>query len=202
MKLLKFIPSALIPLSLLASTAKAQDYRKEIVDNASILYPTNGAMRSQYISLENVSAKLFTDFHSNHEFSNKIITQIKTFCIKKHPYSMQRRLEEMQTQLASYKSYKNELWAKGVDDKAKNKIMTIASILMGEDYEMKYSWALAEAQAYKALALLSSDTTQAQKKWPNSYQSQILEIVNLHPGTPMPTKSPKQHVILQFVGNK
>ena len=86
-----------------------------------------------------------------------------------------------------------------MEDEEKDKIMAVATALSGDDYEMRHLWALAEADALQLLSLLAFDTTAAQKKWPNSYQSQLQETLGIRPGTPMPVKRPKNTATVQVV---
>ena len=197
--MVKTIPYMIASISLFVSTANAEGYKKTVIKTSQLIYPSASPIREQYIQSERANGRVFETFHPTQFINKELLTKFKEFCIKKHPFSMDHRLQEMQIQLASYKAYTEATWAAGLDDEEKDKIMAVATALSGHDYEMRHQWALAEADALQRLSLFSFDTTAAQKKWPNSDQSQLQETLGIRPGTPMPTKRPKNNVSIQFV---
>ena len=199
MNIVKTIPYIIASISLFVNTANAEDYKKTIIETSQLIYPSASPIREQYIQSERANGRIFERFHPTPLINKALITKFKEFCIKKHPFSMDHRLQEMQIQLASYKAYTEATWAAGLEDQEKDKIMAVAAALSGDDYEMRHLWALAEADALQRLSLLSFDTTAAQKKWPNSYQSQLQETLGIRPGTPMPAKRPKNTTTVQVV---
>jgi len=138
MNIVKTIPYIIASISLFVNTANAEDFRKTTIATARLIYPTSSAVRDQYISAEKANGRLFETFHPNHFINKALLMKFKSFCIKKHPFSMDHRLQEMQIQLASYKAYTEAAWAAGLEDEEKDKIMAVAAALSGDDYEMRH----------------------------------------------------------------
>lgn len=195
-KIKTILPVAALTM-LLVSTANADEATRTILNTARLIYPSDSYLRGQYEIREKIGAELFRDIRPTPIVKSEIVSRLKAFCIKKHPYSMENRTQEMQNQLAACQFYLKGDWAEGLNDKQKNKIMNVAMLLIGDDYEMRYEWAFAEAEAFKRLSLLTVDTSAAQKKWPNSYQSQLHEALGIRPGVSMPIKSSRQRLLLE-----
>jgi hypothetical protein len=54
-------------------------------------------------------------------------------------------------------------------------------MLWDGDYSAQYKYAISEANAYRRLQKISFSKTAAVKKYPNSYKSQLFEVMGIRP---------------------
>lgn len=177
-----------ILLSGLLQQSRADEYMKTIREVAMLYFPNNKTFRDDYIFREEEAAEVFRNYAGTPQVPEEVINGLKNLCILRYPFSMTSRTMEMQAQLASYQFLQRNDWAVDLPDDAKDKILAVGEMMLGLDYEQRHQWAVAEALAFKRLGKISFEKSAAQKKWPNSYQSQLIEVLSIRPGTALPQR--------------
>ena len=90
--MVKTIPYIIASISLFVNTANAEDYRQTVIKTSKLIFPSSSPLRDQYIQAERAHGKVFETFHPTQFINKELLTKLKALCIKKYPFSMDRRL--------------------------------------------------------------------------------------------------------------
>lgn len=170
------------------SYSNADDFNQIIIETSVIYYPSDREFRNEYVDAERKDGQTFHNYAPTADVPNSVLRTIKDLCIQKYPYSMQNRLIELREQVAAYRFFKRYSWAQGLTDTAITKIEAVSQTLLGSDYILIHQRAVNEARAVKQLSKINfKNKPSAAAKFPNSYQSQLYQVLGLKYELPLNT---------------
>lgn len=172
---------AVIGVSCFVSSARADDYIPTIHKAAQLYFQAGGQLKNEYIDSETQYGHTFHKIAGSADVPDGVVESMKALAIQRHPLFMRGRVLEMQRMLEGYYFLKKDTWGKGLGKEAKEKVLAVGALLYGDDYGERYRWAIDETLAYQRLQNLTFDLSGVQKKYPNSYQSQLMEALGIRP---------------------
>ncbi|NWK56747.1 hypothetical protein HW115_14080 [Verrucomicrobiaceae bacterium N1E253] len=185
---MKCLFSIVIAMATVTPASRADDFNQIIVETSVIYYPGDRELRNEYVDAERKDGQSFHNYAPSADVPNSVLKPIKELCIHKYPYSMQNRLIELREQIAAYRFFKQYAWADGLTDAAISKIEAVSETLLGTDYILIHQRAVNESRAFKQLGKINFENkAAAARKYPNSYQSQLHQVLGLIHELPLNT---------------
>lgn len=168
--------------------AQADDFHQIIIETSVLYYPGDREARNEFVDAERKDGQTFHQYAPTADVPNSVLKPIKEHCIMKYPYSMQNRLIELREQIAAYRFFKRYGWAAGLTGEAVSKIEAVSRTLLGADHILIHQRAVNEAKAFIQLTKINfKNKREAAHKFPNSYQSQLYQVLGLQYELPLKT---------------
>lgn len=150
-----------------------------ISESALRIYPNSKDAQDSYIRSERESQAKFENYPASANTPAKLLKELKVQCIHENPASMHGRLSSLKSQILNHYRLNKSPWGEDLPKAARVKIMAVGEMLWAGDYVSQYRYAISEAQAYRRLQKISFNKSEAEKKYPNSYRSQLYEVMGI-----------------------
>jgi hypothetical protein len=177
---MKIICLTFLAVSILAPAVTADDH-DIAYKTAKMLNPmSQDDENADFKSMEGVIIK-FDSFPTSTQLPAELLKRMRDQCRKLHPTDISSRLSALRNQIEGHYYLNTDLWCPDLPKDAITKIKAVSAMLWDGDYSAQYKYAISEANAYRRLQKISFSKTAAVKKYPNSYKSQLFEVMGIRP---------------------